>query len=163
MTGHTAEDDVNLGLLLFIPYRYLESAVMDALKEQGHDLTLTQARVFQRIAARGTRMADLAQAAQLPKQTVGSVVDQLETAGYVRRTPDPHDARARQVQITERGEQLVASTLPTLRQVQADWRDHLGPERSRQLIEALTELRQITDPYLPPPTDQPSESPPRQT
>ena len=163
MTNSAAEDDVNLGLLLFIPYRFMESAVMDALKEEGHELSLTQARVFQRIAPQGTRMADLAQAAQLPKQTVGSIVDQLEEAGYVRRTPDPHDARARQVNITERGRQLVASTMPTVRQVEAAWRDHLGPTRSRQLIEALTELRQITDPYLPRPTEQASESPPIQT
>jgi DNA-binding MarR family transcriptional regulator len=147
MTDREPEDDLNLGLLLFIPYRFMESAVMDALREQGYDLTLTQARVFQRVDPGGVRMADLAQAAQLPKQTVGSVVDQLERAGYVRRTPDPRDARARRVWITERGRQLAVSTLPTVRRIEAAWRDHLGPERSRQLVESLTELRQVTDPY----------------
>ena len=42
-------------------------------------------------------MADLAEAAQLSKQTLSSIVDQLERSGYVRRLPDPRDERARLV------------------------------------------------------------------
>jgi DNA-binding MarR family transcriptional regulator len=103
--------------------------------------------VFQRIAPGGSRLAELAEAAQLPKQTVGSIVDQLERAGYVRRRPDPGDARARLVTITPRGHQLVEISLPVVREVEAAWRAHLGPVRSRQLEEALTALREITDPF----------------
>lgn len=154
MTDSPAPDQLNLGLLLFVPYRFLESAVMDALRAQGHGLTLNQARVFQRIGPEGSRMADLARAAQLPKQTVGSIVDQLEKAGYVSRRPDPHDARARRVTITEAGRRLVESTVPTVRQVEAAWREHLGATRSEQLVEALTALREITDPYLRDAADQ---------
>lgn len=141
-------EQLNLGLLLFIPYRYLESAVMEALRAAGHEMTLNQARVFQRIAPEGSRMAELTVAAQLPKQTVGSIVDQLERAGYVRRCPDPDDARARLVTITDRGRQLVESTVPVVREVERAWRAHLGATRARQLREALAALREITDPYL---------------
>ena len=140
--------DANLGLLLFIPYRHLESAVLEALKAHGHDLPLNQARVFQRIAPGGSRLAALAEAAQLPKQTVGSIVDQLEAAGYVRRTVDPADARARLVTITPLGEELVEISRPVLRDVEAAWSAHLGPRRTRQLKEALTALREVTDPFL---------------
>ena len=70
--------DLNLGLLLFIPYRFMESAVMAALKAAGHDLSLSQARVFQRISPEGSRPAELAEAAQISKQTLSSIVDQLE-------------------------------------------------------------------------------------
>jgi DNA-binding MarR family transcriptional regulator len=144
------DQELNLGLLLFIPYRFLESAVLDALRAHGHDLPLNQARVFQRIAPGGSRLAELAGAAQLPKQTVGSIVDQLERAGYVRRSPDPADARARLVTMTSRGRQLVELSRPVVREVETAWRAHLGAERSRQLTEALTMLREITDPFLPP-------------
>ena len=137
----------NLGLLLFIPYRFMESAVMDALEAHGHDLPLNQARVFQRISPGGSRLAELAEAAQLPKQTVGSIVDQLERKGYVRRSPDPHDARARLVTITARGRQLVDISLPVVREVEAAWRAHLGPARTHQLKETLMRLRDITDPF----------------
>lgn len=152
MDDLSAPDEPNLGLLLYIPYRHLESAVMKALRAQGHDLPLNQARVFQRIAPEGSRLAELAEAAQLPKQTVGSIIDQLEAAGYVQRSTDPDDARARLITITARGQQLVEISLPVLREVEATWRAHLGPGRTRQLKEALTALREITDPFLQPRT-----------
>jgi DNA-binding MarR family transcriptional regulator len=142
------DPEPNLGLLLFIPYRHLEAAVLDALRAHGHDLPLNQARVFQRIAPEGSRLAELAEAAQLPKQTVGSIVDQLERAGYVRRSPDPADARARLVTITAQGRRLVDLSLPVVRRVEATWRAHLGDARTRQLTETLTMLREITDPFL---------------
>jgi DNA-binding MarR family transcriptional regulator len=135
----------NLGLLLFIPYRFMESAVQAELTAHGHDIPINQARVFQRIAPGGSRLADLAEATQLSKQTVGSIVDQLERAGYVRRVADPTDARARLVTITAKGQELVELSLPVVREVEAAWAAHLGPARTRQLRSALTALREITD------------------
>ncbi|CAL9365391.1 MarR family winged helix-turn-helix transcriptional regulator [Streptomyces sp. enrichment culture] len=140
-------DELNLGLLMFIPYRFMESAVMAALKSAGHDISLSQARVFQRIAPQGSRLAELAEASQVSKQTIGSIVDQLERAGYVRREPDPRDARARLVTITARGHELVELSLPVVRDIQRQWTAHLGPERTRQLKQALESLREITDPH----------------
>lgn len=134
-------------MLLFIPYRFMESAVLATLRAHGHDLPLNQARVFQRIAPGGSRLAELAEAAELSKQTVGSIVDQLERAGYVRRTPDPRDARARLVTLTAKGQELVELSVPVVREIEAAWEAHLGRARTRQLREALTALLEITDPY----------------
>lgn len=139
------DDELNLGLLLFIPYRFMESAVLATLKQHGHDLPLNQSRVFQRIGPDGSRLSDLAAAAQLSKQTVGSIVDQLEAAGYVRRVPDPDDARARLITITRRGHELIALATPVVQEIEAAWEAHLGPRRTKQLREALTALRTITD------------------
>jgi DNA-binding MarR family transcriptional regulator len=89
------EPDLNIGLLLYIPYRALESRVFAAVANAGYgDITPAQARIFQRIGPNGTRLTDLAEQAQVTKQTAGFLVDQLERAGYVQRTPDPTDARA---------------------------------------------------------------------
>ncbi|MHC3469514.1 MarR family winged helix-turn-helix transcriptional regulator [Streptomyces sp. 7R007] len=142
-----ADDELNLGLLMFIPYRFMESAVMAALKSAGHDISLTQARVFQRIGPEGSRLAELAEASQVSKQTIGSIVDQLERAGYVRRLPDPRDARARLVTITAKGHDLIDLSLPVVRDIQRQWTAHLGPERTRHLRQALEALREITDPH----------------
>jgi DNA-binding MarR family transcriptional regulator len=146
MTGEDP-DELNLGLLLFIPYRFMESAVLAALKAHGYDLPLHQARVFQRIDPGGSRLADLARAAQVSKQTVGSIVDQLQAAGYVTREPDPTDRRARLVTITEKGRAMIELSVPVVREVEAAWQAHLGPARTRQLREILTSLREITDPW----------------
>jgi DNA-binding MarR family transcriptional regulator len=142
------DESLNLGLLLFIPYRAMESAVLDALREHGHPLTISQARVFQRVGPDGSRPGELAEATQLSKQTLGSILDQLEGAGYVTRVPDPSDGRARLVTITERGRELVSLSLPVVEEMEHAWARHLGPARTRQLREALTELRELTDPFL---------------
>ena len=147
MADDVEGEELNLGLLLFIPYRFLESAVLARLKEHGHDLPLNQARVFQRIDPRGSRLADLARASQLSKQTVGSIVDQLEAAGYVSREPDPTDGRARLVSITEKGQAMIALSIPVVREVEAAWQAHLGPTQTRQLRQILTRLREVTDPF----------------
>src|SRR4051794_12061041 len=83
-------DELNTGLLLFIPYRAMERRIFAALRNAGYDdFTVAQAKVFQRIAAGGSRLTELAEAAQITKQSAGFSVDALEKAGYVQRTPDP--------------------------------------------------------------------------
>ncbi|HEX6756814.1 MAG TPA: helix-turn-helix domain-containing protein [Propionibacteriaceae bacterium] len=140
--------ELNLGLLLFIPYRAMEKAVLEALAAAGFDdITLAQVRVFQRIDPDGSRVTDLAEAALLTKQTVGFLVDQLERAGYVERTPDPRDGRARLVRVAARGAAAVQASLSVVADVEARWTAYLGEIRTAELREALTMLREITDPY----------------
>ena len=141
------QEKLNLGLLLFIPYRAMEKAVLDALAAAGYDMTVAQARVFQRIDQDGSRITDLAEAAVLTKQTVGFLVDQLERAGYVERTPDPRDGRARLVRVAARGAAAVQASMSVVAEVEARWAAYLGETRTAQLREALTMLREITDPY----------------
>jgi DNA-binding MarR family transcriptional regulator len=141
-------DELNTGLLLFVAHRAMENRIFEALAHAGFDdFTLAQARVMQRIGPDGTRLTQLAEAAQVTKQTAGHLVDQLERTGYVRRTPDPTDARARLVRLAERGVAAQPVAAAVLAEVEDEWRAHLGERRWRQLREALTSLREITDPY----------------
>ena len=141
-------DQINVGLLLFIPYRAMETRVFQALASAGFDdFTPAQARVMQRIGPTGTRLTELAEAAQVTKQTASFLVDQLERAGYVRRTPDPSDARARLVRVAERGLAARPIAERAVAEVEQEWLAHLGPRRWRQLRDALARLREITDPY----------------
>jgi len=142
------EPAINFGVLLFIPYRNMESRILQAIKDAGfHDVTLAQARVFQRIAPGGSRLTDLAEQAQMTKQSAAGLVDELERMGYVRRVPDPSDRRARLIQIDKRGRQAAKAAQQAHDAIQAEWRSHLGPRRFGQLREALEDLRTITDPF----------------
>jgi DNA-binding MarR family transcriptional regulator len=148
MSDGDGREELNLGLLCFIAYRAMEAQVLDALATAGFDdLTVAQGRVFARIAPSGTRITELAEQAKITKQTVGFLVDQLERAGYVRRVPDPADARARLVQIAERGQAAVAVARAAETEVEGQWSRHLGQQATAQLRHALTSLREITDPY----------------
>ena len=140
--------ELNLGLLCYIVSRAMETRVFEALAAAGFDdITTAQGRLFARIGPKGTRVTDLAEQARITKQTAGFLVDQLQRAGYVRRVPDPADARARLVQIAPRGEAAVAVARAAEAQVEAEWTRHLGKQAAGQLRRALTRLREITDPY----------------
>jgi DNA-binding MarR family transcriptional regulator len=147
MSG-SLEPDVSLGILMFVAYRAMESRALAALAEAGFDdVTLAQARVFERVGPHGTRLTELAEQAQVTKQTAGFLVDQLEKAGYVERRPDPTDARARLVCVAERGAKAVAIANAEVARVEAEWEEHLGVDEMRQLRRSMTRLREITDPY----------------
>lgn len=138
-------DVMNTGLLLYLPYRYLEERVLEALREQGYPITASQARVFQRIGPHGSRLVDLAAATSLTKQSVGFLVDQLETAGYVTREPDARDARARLVTITTTGRTLVEEGARIGAEVEREWADLLGADDLAQMRRALARLSEHTD------------------
>ena len=143
-----AEERQNLGLLCFYPHRALESRLLAALAAAGFDdITIAQGRIAARTGPQGTRLTDLAAQALVTKQTAGHLVDQLEKAGYVHRVPDPTDARARLVQMAERGLEVVAVARRVEAEVEAEWTEFLGEEATAQLRAALERLRQITDPY----------------
>lgn len=148
MTRGDVAAELNLGLLLYIPYRALEDRVFAAVVAAGFtDITLAQARIAQRIGPGGTRLTELAAASQVTKQTAGFLVDQLEKAGYVRRVPDPNDGRARLVQLTAKAAAAVPVGAAEIARIESEWETHLGPRRMALMREALTGLREITDPY----------------
>lgn len=136
-------------LLMFIAHRHAESRILEHLRSHGFaDLTVAQGRIAARIGEDGTRVTELAEQAQVTKQTAGFLVDQLEKGGYVERVADPTDARARLVRVAPRGARAQACAREMERVVEAEWEQHLGQARMRALREALTELRTLTDPFL---------------
>lgn len=140
---------MNTGLLLYIPYRWLENRVIAALAEAGYtDITTAQMKIVQRIGPAGTRLTELAEQAQVTKQTAGFLVDQLEKGGWVERVPDPSDRRARLVRIAARGAAALPVAAAAVAKTEAEWEAHLGTQRMTQLRGILGELREITDPYL---------------
>lgn len=142
-----ADDDQNVGLLLFYPYRAMEERVHARLAEAGYAFTPAQARLFARIGPRGTRLTDLAAQARVTKPTAGFLVDQLEAAGYVERVPDPTDGRARLVVIAGKGRDALPLAAAVVAEVEAEWTAHVGERRMTELRRTLTRLREITDPY----------------
>jgi DNA-binding MarR family transcriptional regulator len=139
------ETPISVGVLLFIPYRHMEQRVLAAVTAAGHDISLPQARLFQRLDRHGSRLTDLAQTSQMSKQAAAFLVDDLEAGGYVDRVPDPTDGRARLIRITPSGRDAVAAALVEQRRVEAEWEARLGPRRMADLRRALEDLREITD------------------
>jgi DNA-binding MarR family transcriptional regulator len=138
---------MDLATLMFIAYRAMDEQVMRDVRAAGFEVTVAQGRLAQRIAADGSRLTDLAEQAQVTKQTASLLIAALEREGLVERVSDPADGRARLIRLTPRGLAASARARETVVSVEHAWKQHLGPELAESLTEALTKLRDITDPY----------------
>ena len=135
-------------LLMFVAARAAADRIFRAVHDAGFDdVTIAQSRLMMGIDTEGTRLSVLAERAQIAKQTATALVDKLERAGYVERVPDPSDGRARLVRMTPRAQAALPIARAEEDRIEAEWRAHLGAQRMDQLRQALTALRDITDPY----------------
>ncbi|MFD9444594.1 MarR family winged helix-turn-helix transcriptional regulator [Streptomyces sp. NPDC060006] len=67
-------------------------------------------------------------------------LDKLERAGLVRRSPDPHDRRALQVTLTDKGLALVDEAVGAGLAVQTEALSALDDEQAGQLADLLRQL-----------------------
>lgn len=138
---------MDVATLMFIAYRQMNDRVIRAMREAGYDITVAQARIGQRIADEGSRLTELAEQAQVTKQTASLLVTALEREGLVERVPDPADGRASLIRFTRKGQAASQRAREVVMGVEQEWNDHLGPELAASLREALIKLRDIADPY----------------
>ena len=134
--------DPDLGRLFLEAHRALGAELVAVLDERGYpDARPGHAAVFLHIDRRsGTRLTELARRARMTKQGMMLVVDDLEERGYVRRVPDPEDARAKIVRLTARGRRFVAEARRASAAVEARVRRELGERRYETLRDALETL-----------------------
>jgi len=92
--------------------------------------------VFGTIDPQGSRLTDLAQRANMTKQSVGEATSDLEQRGYVERVPDPDDGRAKIIRLTERGREARAIGRRFIDDIEREWAERYGEERVAALREA---------------------------
>src|SRR5215212_2562492 len=125
----------NTAVLLREAFLALNDLVIVRLAERGHAAVRpAHAAVFQYLDDTGTTVSTLAARAQMTKQAMAELVAHLERHGYVVRVPDPGDRRAKLVQPTATGRDVVAIAQE---QVAAA----LGPDRARALRRDLETLQ----------------------
>jgi DNA-binding MarR family transcriptional regulator len=145
LAGSAGHERPNLGILLRDPFQEVVRRVSVGLAEAGFDdLRPAHTAVFQHIEAGGSRLTDLAERAQITKQSMGYLIDYLEQHGYLERRPDPTDRRAALISLTDRGWEQVRAALRIIARVEEEWATGLGEPRMQQLRELLGDLRQLT-------------------
>src|SRR5437879_5426747 len=93
-----------IGALLRVPFQAINTRIAEGLAASGYtDLRPAHFAVFQHMRPQGRRLTELAELAQMTKQSMGFLVDYLEERGYVERRPDPLDRRAKIVCYTDKG------------------------------------------------------------
>lgn len=130
-----------LGALLRRPLRALTAHVAERLASAGFtDLRPAHLVVFQHLDGEGTRLTDLAARANMTKQSMGALVNDLERWNYVARRPDPADGRARIVCRTERGWAVERAARMSVQEFEDEWTRRVGAERMRQVRAVLEEF-----------------------
>jgi DNA-binding MarR family transcriptional regulator len=114
-------------------------------KKSPDDLRPAHGAAFQAIEPDGSRVTEMAAAAQMTAQGLGQLVDQLQRLGYVDRVPDPRDGRAKLVVLTDRGWEAVAVGRRALADMEAAWDAALGRRRSDAFRAALAVIAELLD------------------
>ena len=113
----------------------------EELANRGYaDLRPTHGCVFRFVREDGMRLTDLASHAGIAKQSAGELVDDLVDLGYVERTADPADRRAKLICLTKRGEEAQRVGFGLFAELEQRWATHFGQERFDQLRELLEEI-----------------------
>lgn len=135
--------------LLLEARRSLASELDADLAERGYpDLRPGHAALFLSVDRRsGSRLTDLAEHTRLTKQAMMSMVDDLEGRGYVRRVPDPADARAKLVRLTASGRRAAAECRRAIQGLEQRTRRQLGDRSYDALREALEVLSEPIEPF----------------
>ncbi len=90
----------------------------------------------------GIRPTQLADQRGITKQSVNDLLGHLEQHGYLVRSPDSTDGRARVIRLTSKGRRLQRTIYAEARAAQFRVAEILGPRRFAQLnscLELLTE------------------------
>jgi DNA-binding MarR family transcriptional regulator len=131
----------NTGRLLLRAYRDFSERAMVKLSQRGHlSLGLAHTNLLANLDTAGTRLTTLAERLAVSKQAIGSLVGELEAAGYVRRTVDPADRRAALVTFTEAGWGFLNDAYYVKREIEAEYRAILGEDGLETVRSLLSKL-----------------------
>ena len=123
----------------------------EELAQTGYaDVRPTHGCVFRFVREDGMRLTELATLANLTKQSVGELVDDLVGLGYVERIPDPADRRAKLICLTERGKVAQATGFGLFSKVEQHWAERHGADRLAELRELLEDLAATEAPHMVP-------------
>ena len=93
------------------------------------DLRFADGFVFQHLVEGPLTIGALAERLEVTQQAASKSVADLERRGYVARTTDPGDARARLVTLTARGRAAIESARRHRAALVAELAERLGPRR----------------------------------
>ncbi|SDC54391.1 MarR family winged helix-turn-helix transcriptional regulator [Rhodococcus tukisamuensis] len=131
-----------LPLLLFSGFRSLIDETHRRLAAQGHpEMRPAHGFAMQAIGVEGASASEVGRRLGVSKQAAGKTVDRLEAMGYVSRQPDPSDARAKTVVLTERGLDSLRRSAVIFEELQSEWAAAIGTDRLRALE---SDLRTVT-------------------
>jgi DNA-binding MarR family transcriptional regulator len=141
-----------LARLFAIAYRSLIDGLHERLRSRGWT-DVRPAFGFVLLAARSgpTTSTELAALMGTTKQAASKLVDSMVTAGYLRRSTTEGDARRRPVELTARGEALLAAVEEIYAELEQEWGTVIGGQRVERIRTDLVRILSVGDDGALPP------------
>ena len=134
----TKTSDMLIGALLRVPAQAIHRRLIRGLNAAGfHELRLPHMAGLLFPGPDGVRPGVLAERAGISKQAMNQLLGSLEEHGYILRSSDPLEGRARIIRFTKRGRAAYAKIHDILRDIEGEWSAELGPRRFAQLKQLL--------------------------
>jgi DNA-binding MarR family transcriptional regulator len=121
--------------------------VRRGLIERGHDLHPSHTAVIPNLPEAGLRLTELAERLRVSVQRAGQLVQELEDAGYVERSVDASDARAKLVRYSARGRRLMQDVAEVNAELWSELAERLGDAQLARLAATIGALhRELVGP-----------------
>ncbi len=131
----------NIGQSLVEVARDFQKSALNEFAKAGHgQLQGSHQALLAHLSLEGTRLTELARRASMTKQAMGQLIDEVERLGYVERTTDPSDGRAKIVKFTTKGEKLIQLGTETGDSIQQRYAGLIGAKKMQRLRDLLEEL-----------------------
>lgn len=124
-------------------YYQINEKLAERLQVAGFvEIRAAHGKVFENLGS-GCRVSELAEKAQVTKQSMAELVAYLEEHDYLIRSEDKSDRRAKIVHLTSRGKRAARAAELFLDEIYEEWTVKLGSKRLAEVQSTLSELLQI--------------------
>lgn len=128
----------NLSRVLLELARDFEKRALEKAHERGHtQIRRSHSSLFSNLGFQSVRLTELAERAGITQQAMGKLVKEMEEVGYVRRSIDESDKRAKIIELTELGKHLVNDSMEIVDEILEEYRLAMGREGIEDLDTAL--------------------------
>src|ERR1700761_8999151 len=123
----SAADRLAVGQLLVRLLREFRDDLAAPRADAGYgDIREPHFQIFGNIRMGGIRLTELADRAQLSLAATSELVNDLTDMGYLPRRPDPADGRAKLIDLTQRGRDLMADAGDRVADIERRWSKLVG-------------------------------------
>jgi DNA-binding MarR family transcriptional regulator len=140
-------DRLAIGQLLVRLLREFRDDLAAPRADAGYgDVRETHFQIFGNIRMGGIRLTELADRAQLSLAAASELVNDLVDLGYLTRRPDPADGRAKLIDLTKRGQALMADAGSRVADIEDRWSKVVGDRNFAQMTRTMQRLLDELDP-----------------
>lgn len=141
LAAYAAATSDDIGRLLEAASGVFSRTVFVRVIEAGYaDIRPAHVPVFAGLTIGGTHIAELANKAGVSRQAMSATVQEVRALGYIQTHPDPADARATLVSLTELGAKFCQTVIDVTTHANSELDSQLGKRSADKL---RTQLRII--------------------